>query len=146
MMSLILYNNMSDNRTIRKEIINETCFNGSLRDACSILEPVFTITSQNFPRYNYAYIPDFQRYYFIKEITTMENNVFKINLEVDPLMSFKGDILALQVVVDKQSNNSIGDEYIDDGSLVAEVNTFTTVYNLPNGFNEHGEYILITAG
>ena len=76
----------------------------------------------------------------------MRKNLWTIELEVDPLMSFKADILALSVVVDKQSSASIGDEYIDDGSLVTDNYTFKSIYNFADGFNDHGEYILITAG
>ena len=145
-MEIRLYNNISDNRTIRKKLLNEFSLTGTLRDSCSLLGPVINIESSNVLRFNYAYIPDFQRYYFVKEITNLRKNIWTLELEVDPLMSFKGDILALDVVVDKQSSESIGDEYIDDGSLVADNNTFTSVYNLSSGFNDHGEYILITAG
>lgn len=145
-MDIKLYYNTSDNKTIRKNLINEFSLTGTLRDSCSLIEPVINIESSNVLRFNYAYIPDFQRYYFVKEIINLRKNIWTLELEVDPLMSFKGDILALQVVVDKQSSDSIGDEYIDDGSLVADNNTFTSIYNLSKGFNDHGEYILITAG
>lgn len=145
-MEIRLYNNVSDNRAIRKKLLNEFSLSGTLRDSCSLIEPVINIESSNVLRFNYAYIPDFQRYYFVKEIINLRKNIWTLELEVDPLMSFKGDILALQVVVDKQSSDSIGDEYIDDGSLVADNNTFTSIYNLSKGFNDHGEYILITAG
>lgn len=145
-MEIRLYNNISDNRTIRKKLLNEFSLSGTLRDSCSLIEPVINIESSNVLRFNYVYIPDFQRYYFVKEITNLRKNIWTLELEVDPLMSFKGDILALDVVVDKQSSDLIGDEYIDDGSLVADNNTFTSVYNLSSGFNDHGEYILITAG
>ena len=145
-MEIRLYNNISDNRTIRKKLLNEFSLTGTLRDSCSLIEPVINIESSNVLRFNYVYIPDFQRYYFVKEITNLRKNIWTLELEVDPLMSFKGDILALDVVVDKQSSDLIGDEYIDDGSLVADNNTFTSVYNLSSGFNDHGEYILITAG
>ena len=145
-MDIKLYYNTSDNKTIRKNLINEFSLSGTLRDSCSLLGPVINIESSNVLRFNYAYIPDFQRYYFVKEITNLRKNIWILELEVDPLMSFKGDILALQVVVDKQSSDSIGDEYIDDGSLVADNYTFKSVYNFNKGFNDHGEYILITAG
>ena len=67
-------------------------------------------------------------------------------MEVDPLMSFKRDVLALTVVVSKQSDVTNGDEYIDDGSLVTDNQLFKTVYNFTDGFNDTAQYILITAG
>ena len=145
-MEIRLYYNTSDNRTIRKKLINEYAISGTLRESCSLLEPVLTIQHNDVIRYNYAYIPEFQRYYFINKVTSMRKNLWTIELEVDPLMSFKADILALSVVIDKQSSPSIGDEYIDDGSLVTDNYTFKSIYNFASGFNDHGEYILITAG
>lgn len=145
-MNIRLYYNTSDNKTIRKKLINERSLYGNLRESCSVTNPVLVINQYNVIRYNYAYIAEFHRYYFINKVTSISKNLWRIELEVDPLMSFKGDILALQVVVDKQSSDSIGDEYIDDGSLVTDNNTFTSIYNLSKGFNDHGEYILITAG
>lgn len=145
-MDIKLYYNTSDNRTIRKNLINEYSISGKLRESCDLINPVLTIQQYKVIRHNYAYIPEFHRYYFINKVTSISRNLWRVELEVDPLMSFKGDILALQVVVDKQSSDSIGDEYIDDGSLVADNYTFKSVYNFNKGFNDHGEYILITAG
>lgn len=145
-MEIKFYYNTSDNRCIRKKLLNEFSLTGTLRDSCSLLEPVLNIQNDEPIRYNYAYIPEFKRYYFIRKVTSLRKGIWTVELEVDPLMSFKGDILALQVVVDKQSSASIGDEYIDDGSLVSDNYTFKSVYNFSKGFNDHGEYILITAG
>lgn len=145
-MEIKFYNNMSDNRCIRKKLLSEFSLSGNLRDSCSIMYPVITIENSSVMRYNYAYIPEFRRYYFIKNITSFRTNLWTVEFEVDPLMSFKGDILAMQVVVDKQSSESIGDEYIDDGSLVTDNYTFKSIYNFADGFNDRGEYILITAG
>ena len=145
-MELKLYHNASDNRCITKVIKDEITITGTLREETSIMNPVITIKRTDPVRYNYAYIPEFKRYYFINNVESIRNGIWKLHLEVDPLMSFKGDILALNVVVEKQSMKSNGDEYIDDGSLVTDNVMFKNVYNFTNGFNNTGEYILITAG
>ena len=67
-------------------------------------------------------------------------------MECDVLMSFRRDIFELNAIVEKQTADINGNEYIDDGSLVTENSMFTRIYNFPNGFNSIGEYILITAG
>ena len=145
-MEIKLYYNASDNRCISKVIKDEFVITGTLRDETSIINPVFIIKSTEPVRFNYAYIPKFKRYYYINNVESVRNGIWKLYLEVDPLMSFKGDILALKVVVNKQSNESNGDEYIDDGSLVTDNLMFKNVYTFANGFNNSGEYILITAG
>lgn len=65
-----------------------------LKDNTSALEPSIVIhrdawqTADAAPGYNYAYIPAFHRYYFIRNIT-YEPAVFVFDLEVDALASWK---------------------------------------------------------
>ena len=138
--------NSSDNRCIQKNLLEECNFEGTLRDSSSIINPIILLKNPIPPRYNYAYIPDFKRYYYINNIESVRNDLWSIEMKVDPLMSFKADILSLKVVVDKQSDITNGDEYIDDSSLISDNLMFNRVYNFSNGFNDNGEYILITAG
>jgi hypothetical protein len=145
-MEIKLYYNSSDNRCIKKNITNEFSITGTLRESTSIVNPEITIVLPHPVRYNYCYIPSLNRYYYINNVISVKNDVWKLVMEVDPLMSFKNHILALKVVVSKQSSPSNGDEYIDDGSLVTDNLMFKTVYNFANGFNNNSEYILITAG
>lgn len=145
-MDIKLYYNSSDNRCISKQLQNEFSISGTLREETSIINPIITIKNSIPIRYNYVYIPEFKRYYYINNIDSVRNNIWKLHLQVDPLMSFKGDILALKVVVEKQSLLENGDEYIDDGSLISDNLMFKTVYNFSDGFNNTSEYILITAG
>lgn len=145
-MEVIFYYNSSDDRTINKKLIEGGTFEGFPRDEVSIMSPIIRFESQNILRYNYAYIPELHRYYTIKEINCYRNGIWDVSFEVDVLMSFRNDILQLKAVVDKQTEFEIGNEYIDDGSLVTENIMFKMVYNFPNGFNDTGEYVLITAG
>lgn len=145
-MEVIFYYNMSDERKINKELIEGGTFVGELRESVSVMNPIIRFENEGVIRYNYAYIPEFQRYYSIENRTCYRDGLWDVSMKVDVLMSFRNDIINLQAIVDKQSMEVNGDEYIDDGSLVSDNNTFSTVYNFPNGFNNTGEYVLITAG
>ena len=145
-MDIKLFYNSSDNRNIKKTLQGEFNITGTLRDEASIISPTIVIQSESPIRFNYAYITDFKRYYYINNVESVRTGVWRVYMEVDPLMSFKTDILALKVVANKQSLITNGDEYIDDGSLVTDNLIFKNVYNFANGFNDNGEYILITAG
>ena len=94
---------------------------------------------------NYCYIDELQRYYFISEMTSVRNGLWRVSLSVDVLESYKSDILNLSCIVDKQQNQSYNN-YIDDGSYVNRADSFIEIVNYQNGFNADGEFILLTAG
>lgn len=145
-MEVQFFHNLSDARVINKNLITGETFRGQARDAVSIMAPVILFDNNEVLRYNYAYIPELQRYYEVDTITAVREDLYEVNFTVDVLMSFRGHILQLPVIVDKQSMPENGDEYIDDGSLIADNIMFTSVYNFPSGFNSTPELILITAG
>ena len=147
-MEVRFYYNQSDDRVINKRLIDDgkNIYTGVPRDEISIMNPIIRFESDSILRYNYAYIPELQRYYSVVDRTTYRQGVWDVTFAVDVLMSFRADISDLYVVVDKQSMPANGDEYIDDGSLVSENVMFQTIYEFLGGFNDTGEYILITAG
>ena len=145
-MNVSFYYNQSDDRQINKTLIEEKVFEGTVRDNVDVMNPVVRFFSSEILRYNYCYIPDLQRYYFITSVTAVSNDIYDVNFTTDVLMSFRGEILQYPVIVDKQSQKANGDEYIDDSSLVTDNLLFSSVYNFSRGFLDKPEYILITAG
>lgn len=145
-MDVVFYYNQSDDRQINKILDTGETFAGSLRDEVSIMNPVVRFDTDAVLRYNYCYIPEFQRYYAITNVVAYREGLFDVSMDVDVLMSFRRHILQLPCVVDKQTDAVNGDEYIDDSSLVTDNVMYSTVYNFPNGFNDTPEFILITAG
>lgn len=147
-MEVRFYFNASDDRVINKRLMEDgnNVFDGVPRGETSVMNPIIRFESDEILRYNYAYIPELQRYYSVVDRTAFRQGVWDVTFAVDVLMSFRRDIQALYVVVDKQSMAANGDEYIDDGSLVSENVMFQSIYEFPAGFNDTGEYILITAG
>ena len=137
---------MSDDRQINKELSLPLDITGELRQETSISAPVIRVYSADVLRYNYCYIEDFRRYYYISSIDAVSNEIYDVTLSVDVLMSFRGDITQLYCIVNKQTDTENGDEYIDDSSLVTDNLMFSTIYTFPNGFLDSPEYILITAG
>lgn len=145
-MEVQFFYNQSDARVINKILLGEKSFAGQARDIVDVMNPVVLFDTPDVLRYNYAYIPELQRYYDVTNRTAFREGLWEVSFSVDVLMSFRGDINQLNVVVDKQSMISNGNEYIDDSSLVAENVMFQQVYDFPSGFNSTGEFILITAG
>lgn len=145
-MEVQFFYNQSDARVINKILLGGESFAGQARDIVDVMNPVVLFDTPDVLRYNYAYISELQRYYDVTNRTAFREGLWEVSFSVDVLMSFRGDINQLNVVVDKQSMISNGNEYIDDSSLVAENVMFQQVYDFPSGFNSTGEFILITAG
>lgn len=145
-MKVIFYYNASDARVINKTLIGGETFEGQARDEVDIMLPIIRFDTNEVIRYNYAYIPELQRYYTVESVNAYREGLWDVSFSVDVLMSFRGDIMPLAVIVDRQSMAENGDEYIDDGSLVADNVMFTRLHEFEFGFNDYPEYILITAG
>ena len=144
-MQIKFYYNSSEKNKINKLLSRELTMDGNLRDECSVINPTILVEHSNLAGYNYVYIPEFKRYYFITEMTIVRNNLWRISLKVDVLESFKSDILNLSCIVDKQQYENYGNN-IDDGSYINRADSFVEIANYQNGFNSSGEFILITAG
>ena len=144
-MEIDFYKNISEKNKIGKKLLNKLTLNGNLREESSVINPTILVEHNNLSVYNYAYIPNFNRYYFVSEITSVRNGLWRVSLKCDVLESFKKDILNLSCIVDKQQNQSYSNN-IDDGSYVNRADSFVEIANYQNGFNSSGEFILITAG
>lgn len=94
--------------------------------------------------YNYAYIDDYGKYYFVDEPVRAQNGLSVYPFKLDPLMSNASEILELQAVIERQAGRF--NEYIADGTFIPDTREFIQCVNFSNGFNSSGELILITAG
>ena len=90
-----------------------------LKDSTSLLNPTFILNYDNFnpTQYNYCYAPDFLRYYYIKD-WVFTGRLWECQCEVDPLASFKSQILGGSYYVLRSQSNS--DPRIIDTQYVAK--------------------------
>ena len=145
-MQITTYRNASEEHVLDKQLtVVNSGVTAMFKDDTNMINPTIIISSLMSKNFNYVYISDTNRYYYVNDMTYSQQRTF-INLSVDVLMSFRGHIMQLPAVVDKQAMKENGDEYIDDGSLVADNVMFTRVHQFASGFNDKPEYILITAG
>lgn len=145
-MVITLYNNLSERNVIDKTLTNALSIEGTLRESVSVTAPVITIQgSIAIVGYNYCYIEDFYRYYFITNIQSIRNNLWALTLKVDVLMSFKNDIKNTPAIIDHTTDPKITN-YMDSDIWQSLVKDKTDIINFPSGLSETGGYILITAG
>lgn len=143
-MDIVFMNNSSDVDTINKVLSTVTTLTGNLKNNCSIETPTVIINNSGMINANYAYIPEFGRYYYITDQIILSNNCVSISMKVDALESFKNEILSLSAIVEQSTSNN--DKYVSDEVWLAKVKKSTTIMNFPSGLLDTGQFILITAG
>lgn len=91
----------------------------SLKAACSLTSPVITIGKTTAGDgaaalgFNYAYIADFHRYYFVKDWVA-DGNLWTVYLDEDVLASWKTSIGEESLYIKRSSDLSVWDQYISD--------------------------------
>lgn len=142
-MIMKMYNTSDSNNTINKTLANETEFNIKLKGDTSITQPVVVLHSNNIILFNYAYIPEFNRYYFVDKIELFPNGIYNITLKVDVLESFKNDIKNSYGMISKQTNIN---NYYNDG-YESEIKKEVDLYHSNITFNlDTKEKVLVTIG
>lgn len=117
--NIILYNNTSDNNSLNKTLTEIKVIDGYFRHEVEITNPDITIEYDELYNSgvapNYLYLKDFNRYYFINNITFVRDGVWELHCSVDVLMSFKDKILKLDAFIERQENEF--DETLIDSQL-----------------------------
>lgn len=124
-MQIILYQCRAENRQVNKsEMISEVAnLSGTLRQKnVSVINPTITIAySKDIFSCNYAYIPEFNRYYFITGFSNVVNGIVDVSMHVDVLMSFKDEFLKNNGYIDTSLN--YGNFYLNDPNTPVQQNT-----------------------
>lgn len=95
-MQLILHKTTDSNKVINKTLTHKVDLNITLKRDTDIIQPIILLSKVsgiNFKQYNYAHIPDLNRYYFINSVESVNNSIDKLSLECDVLETYKADIL-----------------------------------------------------
>lgn len=94
-MNIKFYNNNSKDNILNKDIVLLLEKNITIKDKQnSILSPILYLADIQVENIgNYCYIDLWKRFYFIKNISFVNNQIIKLELETDYLMTFKDVIL-----------------------------------------------------
>ena len=125
-MILLLFNYAGDNRIIDKNIDTEhpdQSLTGTLRDSCDFLAPVIDVVT-NPTGMNYAYIPEFRRYYFISSIEVVRESLWRIYCHVDVLKTYEPYIRECDMIVTRCSYDpgESGNQNVGYNSMLADPN------------------------
>lgn len=138
---VFMYNNEPMNK-INKTPVEKFTLTGELRDESSIVDPVILIEHAKPIEANYAYIPEFNRYYYIKDITSVRTGLWRITMHTDVLKTFSEGILNSPCIVAKSSSRF--NLYLNDSDYKCQQNDIVMTKTFPQGFNIAGSYYVIT--
>lgn len=141
----LMINNSEKNR-IGKKLTGSVTYQCSLKEDCSIMDPVIMLnTSGNMHTFNYMYIPAFQRYYFIVDVTSKGNNLWEITAHADVLETYKDKILANSCILERQTN--FYNSYLNDEEYpVYSYDDVITFRFTDSEFIKNMKFILTVAG
>lgn len=151
-MIIKLYQIFDAPNVVHKTLMYEHSLEGILKEPVDYYSPEIMVKTRMISNlegfnYNYMYIPNFKKYYYINGFEVINSDLFRIkDVKEDVLMSLKSAFELVDCIVDKSESDIVGDKYINDGSFITSAKTIDQIYNYPNGFNDTPDYILITAG
>ena len=104
MFDINLYKNSSEPNKVDKtaDLSTVGTISGVLRQECSLINPEIIIQYDKPPDFNYCYIANFGRYYYVENIVSMRQNLWRVRLRCDVLMTYKTQILNLNARIARQ--------------------------------------------
>ena len=141
-----LHHNSSPDNKIGKQLDAGLTMNCVLKEESSILKPTIIIEAATPPiTYNYMYIQELQRYYFIDDIVSKNNKIWEITGHVDVLQTYQNGILAQDAVIRRQQNKY--NLYLNDPDFMTyNYDQLQTLYFSNTGFLKTLSYVLVVNG
>lgn len=138
-----LMTNNSPFNALSKNVVKQQEFDCTLKNYMDVLKPILIVNGVGLSGYNYGYLPDFGRYYYIARQTTLNENTVEIDFVVDPLMSFASEIRANAGVVDRNAIQF--NRYYNDNLPTYAYKTVATKA-FSGSFNQNKQTVLIACG
>lgn len=123
MFTINLYVNNSPDNKIGKDLTAYSTLSGTLKERSSLIDPVITVQMEGVPLCNYAYISEFGRYYFIRNIISEVNGLWTLEMHVDVLESAKADLYQQTALIARQQN--LYNLYLNDDRMAFQSGFFT---------------------
>ena len=146
-LQLMLYQTGSSNIRIDKSVTHlHTYSTLTLKEPTSVQSPTIRLSAgdTNVTKGNYAYIPKFDRFYYITDVRSLPGGLWELDLKCDVLMSFRSEIIDNKVVFNHSEYK--WNLYLNDGSLQVDSRPKIKLKRFPNALDVSGSYVLIMAG
>ena len=113
-MIVTLMNTSSAHNVVHKQMTTLKTMEGELKENCRMEEVVMNVTYfSDFYRCNYAYIPEFHRYYYCR--VTLVENMIRVSMKSDALTSFYDGYKNSKVIA-RRSSSDMNPNIVDKSS------------------------------
>lgn len=148
-MQITFYHQTTPLNNLSRNLTQSASMTGTLKEGCDILNPDIRVNFNSgfITNANYAYIPDFGRYYYFREPPTIEGDFMIIHLHADALYNYKELVLASDCIAERSSNRY--NLKLKDSALLGETGYNYYSRSLEGGYSfqpDAGKYILCTGG
>ena len=143
-MTIKLYRNMSEEISITKNIQDEIELTGNLRNESSVIDPVVLVYAENLSDYNYAWIDEFHRFYFIRNIISVRTGLWRLVMHVDVLSTYADYIKNNNGIMARNAN--VWNLYYQDDQF--KILNYETIQTKAFGvsLSPSSQFVLIVAG
>ena len=144
-MNITFYHNNSDSRYSIKDLTELESTTGAFKQPFNILDPVLQLSKAINPlEYNYVYIPEVSRYYFVASRPLYEAGYYNVTLHSDVISNFRSQYINLGAIIARQESKY--NAYLKDSKLPVlnkqDINTIA----FPRGFNNTDELLMVVNG
>lgn len=115
-MKITLFQNVSERNQMDKALTKVKDIDGKFKQSTNIMSPVLVLSYATLPDFNYIYIEELARYYFVDSITSINEGLWQINCSEDVLETYRNGILDLTAYVTRNENEY--NDYIIDKYLI----------------------------
>ena len=145
-MQISLYSNTLLLNRLDRTFNNPITLTGELRDAMDVINPdIYVEYNASYLTRNYAYLPDFNRYYYFRQPPSVDGKRMMLHLHADALYNYRDLILKSECIAERSSSNY--NPYVDDDAISSESGFEYYSRSLPFEFTpDNGSYVLICAG
>lgn len=134
---------LSDPRKLNKDLTFIKDVSCKMINNVSMLNPTFIVKFDNaLWESNHAYIPLFNRHYFIDKIELVENNKMQISMSVDVLESVKDTLLNSTLQIARQENLLNGDLIDNQIATISDKQISIARFNEELALSDVNSYVL----
>lgn len=142
MVTLKTYIYTGEPNRVNKTLEENNDYKGLLNDRFNVLSPVVRFRTKTPVSFNYAYLVETNRYYFVESVE-MDGDLCTVRLKVDVLMSYKDKILASTGTLTTGEDTN---KYISNRNNIFDVRPQVRKLDFPNKglLDETGKIIMVT--